>query len=93
VPQSLSDRELLTQLLFETFDVPAACMISSPLLAMYGSGRSQGVVIDVGLHATRVSAVVEGRSRAWRTLFAFDESGRCAVQADAWSIRVCRSEV
>lgn len=56
----MSEREYLTQMLFERFDVPAVCFVPAPLLAVYASGVSQGVVIDVGFHSTRVSAVVEG---------------------------------
>jgi actin-related protein len=58
---SLSAREASAQLLFETFDVPAICLIPQPLLTLYACGVHTGLTIDVGLHATRVVPVVDGR--------------------------------
>jgi actin-related protein len=58
---SLSSRELSAQLLFETFDVPAVALIPQPLLTLYACGVHTGLTIDVGLHATRVVPVVDGR--------------------------------
>jgi len=44
----MSNREKMTQIMFETFNVPALYVASHPVLALYASGRITGVVLDVG---------------------------------------------
>lgn len=58
---SLATRERTAQLMFERFDVPALCLVPQPLLTLYACGVSTGLTLDVGLHATRVVPVVDGR--------------------------------
>eukprot|EP00927_Polykrikos_kofoidii_P046270 TRINITY_DN40486_c0_g1_i1.p1 TRINITY_DN40486_c0_g1~~TRINITY_DN40486_c0_g1_i1.p1 ORF type:complete len:1293 (-),score=220.03 TRINITY_DN40486_c0_g1_i1:94-3972(-) len=52
--------ERLTQILFETFSVPCLYQESGPVLALYSSGRTSGVVLAVGDEAAHAVAVYEG---------------------------------
>ena len=39
-----SSREKTVQIGFETFNVPAMYLVSSPVLSLYASGRTTGIV-------------------------------------------------
>lgn len=54
-----SNRERLTELMFETFKVPAMYVAIQGLLAVYSSGRICGIAVDCGEHMT-VMAVDDG---------------------------------
>lgn len=43
-----ANREKMTQIMFETFNVPALYVAVDAVLALYASGRTTGVVIDSG---------------------------------------------
>ena len=43
-----ADRETLTQLLFERFQVEGLFLAEQPVLALYSQGRLTGCVVDVG---------------------------------------------
>lgn len=43
-------RAKLAQIMFETFNVPAYYAANAPQLAMYASGRTSGVIVDIGEH-------------------------------------------
>lgn len=53
-------KEKSTQVFFETFSVPGYYCYSSSLLALYGSGKTTGVVIDSGEDITSVLPINEG---------------------------------
>lgn len=53
-------RERLVETLFETFDVPASYLARSAVLAAYASGRTTGIVLDVGHAGVSAVPVVEG---------------------------------
>eukprot|EP01125_Pyxidicula_operculata_P008162 TRINITY_DN275_c0_g2_i1.p1 TRINITY_DN275_c0_g2~~TRINITY_DN275_c0_g2_i1.p1 ORF type:complete len:1179 (+),score=388.10 TRINITY_DN275_c0_g2_i1:39-3575(+) len=55
-----ANREKLTQIMFETFNVPAMYLISSAALALYASGRTTGVVVDFGESTVTVVPMYEG---------------------------------
>jgi len=55
-----ANREKLTQIMFETFNVPAFYLACSSSLAIYASGRTTGVVVDIGHEDFTVSALYEG---------------------------------
>ena len=55
-----SNRERMTQIMFETFNTPAMFVEVQALLALYASGRTTGLVIDAGGDTTRVVPVNEG---------------------------------
>ncbi|RKP04882.1 actin family [Thamnocephalis sphaerospora] len=57
---SKRDRERLTQLFFERFNVPAFMIAEQPLLALYGVGSVTGVAIDIGYETTDVTPVIDG---------------------------------
>lgn len=42
------NREKAAQIFFETFNVPAMFISIQAVLALYASGRTTGVVLDVG---------------------------------------------
>jgi actin-related protein len=54
------NREKTTQIMFETFNVPAMFLSPQTELALYASGRTAGFVVDVGHGHTNVAAVYEG---------------------------------
>ena len=53
-----SQKERLTQLLFETFQVPAVHIENAQCLALYSAGRTTGVVVDIG--ASGVDVTISG---------------------------------
>ena len=55
-----ANRERLCQLMFETFNVPAYYTHTAPVLALYASGRTTGVVVDIGYDGVTVVPVIEG---------------------------------
>lgn len=55
-----SDREKMTQIVFETFNVPAFYVAIQGVLSLYASGRSTGIVVDSGDGVTHVVPVYEG---------------------------------
>merc|ERR1719262_1674489 len=50
----------MVQIMFETFNVPAVYMELTPVLELYASGRTTGVVISIGDDSTHAIAVYEG---------------------------------
>jgi actin len=54
------DRERLTQMHFETFNVPGFYVTTTAALALYASGRSTGVVVALGGAVCHVVALYEG---------------------------------
>lgn len=61
-PPQLSrrEREHLTQLAFEIFNVDKYCAECQPVLSMFGVGRLNGVVVDVGFEKIDIVPVLEG---------------------------------
>ena len=55
-----ASHERVTQIMFETFDVPALYIAASNVLALYASGRTTGVVLDSGHDSTYVVPIYEG---------------------------------
>ena len=45
---------------FESFNVPAFCVVSQPVLALYACGSTTGVVLDSGESVTHAAPVFEG---------------------------------
>ncbi|KAL6071768.1 actin [Balamuthia mandrillaris] len=56
----LNCREKLTQIMFETFNVPALYLQLSSVHALYASGRATGVVLESGETTTHSVACFEG---------------------------------
>jgi actin len=55
-----ANREKMTQIMFETFNVPALYVGSTAELAVYASGRTTGVVLEIGDGVAHVVPVYEG---------------------------------
>eukprot|EP00004_Rigifila_ramosa_P016475 TRINITY_DN3915_c0_g1_i2.p1 TRINITY_DN3915_c0_g1~~TRINITY_DN3915_c0_g1_i2.p1 ORF type:complete len:340 (+),score=77.27 TRINITY_DN3915_c0_g1_i2:221-1240(+) len=55
-----TNRMKLAELFFETFSVPALSFSTQALLSLYASGRTTGVVLDVGDGLTHAVPVYEG---------------------------------
>ena len=55
-----SGREKMTQVIFETFEVPAFYVSISAVLSLYASGRTTGIVVDSGDGGTSAVSCYEG---------------------------------
>ncbi|MFE3938014.1 actin, cytoplasmic 2, partial [Streptomyces goshikiensis] len=55
-----ANREKLTQIMFETFNVPAYYTSIAEVLALYASGRTTGLVVDIGSGVTHTVPIYEG---------------------------------
>lgn len=60
VLDSQEDRQKLTQILFETFQVPAMYLVPAGTLALYAAGSPTGLAIDVGEFIAQIVSVREG---------------------------------
>ena len=57
-----ADREKQIQLFFEEYNFQAAYLGNSQLMALYGSGRTTGCIVDIGAGIGNVVPVYEGYS-------------------------------
>lgn len=62
------EREKLTQIMFETFSVPALYIGNSAVLSLIASGKTSGVVVDCGHRRTYVSLIQESKMYENNTL-------------------------
>ncbi|KAH3744454.1 non-muscle actin 6.2 [Pelomyxa schiedti] len=58
--QGKTETEKITQLLFESFNVPASYMGQSNVLSLYASGRTTGIVLEIGDSISSSCCVFEG---------------------------------
>jgi len=54
------NREKMTEIMFETFNVPAMYIATQAVLSLYASGRTTGCVIDIGDGVSHVVPIFEG---------------------------------
>merc|ERR1740138_1071092 len=55
-----ANRERMTQIMFETFYVPALYVSTQAVLSLYASGRTTGMVCDCGDGVTHIVPIYEG---------------------------------
>jgi actin, other eukaryote len=56
------NREKMTQIMFETFNVPAFYLSNPAVLSLYSNGRTTGIVCESGYGVTSTSPIYEGFS-------------------------------
>jgi actin-related protein len=54
------NREKMTEIMFDTFNVPSLFISMSAVLALYSSGRTTGIVVDSGAGVTNSVPIYEG---------------------------------
>eukprot|EP01090_Pellita_catalonica_P013316 TRINITY_DN3119_c0_g1_i1.p1 TRINITY_DN3119_c0_g1~~TRINITY_DN3119_c0_g1_i1.p1 ORF type:complete len:156 (+),score=22.51 TRINITY_DN3119_c0_g1_i1:185-652(+) len=66
-----TDREKITQTLFEQFNVPALYFAAAPLLGMYASGPLTGIAVSGGYEVSNIVPIYEGHAlqHSTRTLY------------------------
>lgn len=57
---TLKNKVTATQLAFETFEVPLFSLVKTPLAQLYQTGKSSGLVIDIGAATTSVTPILDG---------------------------------
>lgn len=57
-----ANREKTTQIMFETFGVPATYLANQAVLSLYASGRTTGVAVDSGEGYTHTVPIYEGHA-------------------------------
>jgi actin-related protein len=58
-------KERMSQIFFETFNIPGLYTSNHSLLALYGSGKTSGLVVDSGFHLTTVTPIIDGYCRSY----------------------------
>ena len=57
---STANRERMTQIMFETFNVPAMHVDIQPIMSLYASGRTTGTIVQSGDGITEIAHVRDG---------------------------------
>lgn len=70
------NREKMTQIMFETFSVPAFYISFQAMLALYASGRSAGLIVESGDGVTQIVPIFESCALLINAIIRLDLSGR-----------------
>lgn len=81
-----ANRDRMCQIMFETFGVPCVYVSIQAVLSLYASGRTTGVVVDVGDGTSHVVPVYEGFSLP-TSVKRMDIAGRDITENLAFNIR------
>lgn len=54
------NREKITKIMFETFNIPSMYISCDAVLSLYSSGRTSGLILDSGNDLTRIVPIYEG---------------------------------
>merc|ERR1712216_559337 len=69
------NRETITQVMFESFNVPATFIAMQAVLALYASGRTTGVVVDASDGVSHTVPIYEGYAMP-HSILRLDLAGR-----------------
>src|SRR5579863_3390392 len=69
------NREKMTQIMFEIFNTPAIYVAIQAVLSLVASGRTTGIVVDIGDHNSNSVPVYEGHAIPHATMSG-DVAGR-----------------
>ncbi|KAL7714428.1 actin [Entamoeba marina] len=58
--ENKANKEKTTQIMFETFNVPALNFENNSLLSLFVSGRTTGIIVDCGENSTRCIPIIDG---------------------------------
>jgi centractin len=81
-----SNRDQMAEIFFEAFRVPALFTSPSAVLSLYASGRTTGVVLDVGEGVTHAVPVYEGFCLPY-SITRCDVAGRDVTRQLQWHLR------
>lgn len=79
------NREKMTQIMFETFEVPNFYISIQAVLSLYASGRTTGIVVDSGDGVTHTVPIYDGYSLP-AAVQRIDLAGRDLTE---WMVKLC----